>query len=211
MDPYCGCGTTLHVAEASRRPWIGIDITHLAIAVVEYRFRERLNEQPRVIGRPGDMEAARDLFKRDPFQFEAWAVSRIRGMLPNERKTGDRGVDGHGYARANGERHLVIAQVKGGKRVAPNLVREFIGSMADSDAIMGVMIAMDNNTVTSGARQALAAGTVEIAGQTYPKMQLFTIEDYFEGLYPELPVMLTAYANREPDMIDLADQGVPFG
>ena len=65
--------------------------------------------------------------------------------------------------------------------------------------------------MTAGARQSLAVGTVEITGRTYPKMQLFTIEDYFAGRYPDLPVMLSAYANREPDMIDLADQGIPFG
>ncbi|MCY4475654.1 MAG: DNA methyltransferase [Chloroflexi bacterium] len=211
MDPYCGCGTTLHVAQASGRPWIGIDITHLAIAVVEFRFRERLNEQPNVIGRPEDMDAARDLFGRDPFQFEAWAVSRLRGMLPNERKTGDRGIDGRGYARDNGQRHLVMAQVKGGKNVGASVVRGMLGSMADSGAIMGVLIVMDNNSATSGVRSDLAVGSVEIAGRTYPKLQLFTIEDYFSGKYPDLPIMLTAFANREPDMIDLADQGVPFG
>ena len=211
MDPYCGCGTTLHVAQASGRPWVGIDVTHLAIAVVEFRFRERLNEQPNVIGRPEDLDAARDLFDRDPFQFEAWAVSRLRGMLPNERKTGDRGIDGRGYARDNGRRHLVMAQVKGGKSVGPSVVREMLGSMVDSDAIMGVLIVMDNNSATSGVRSDIAVGTVEIAGRKFPKLQLFTIEDYFSGKYPDLPVMLSAFANREPDMIDLADQGVAFG
>ena len=31
LDPFCGCGTAVHVAEKLRRRWIGIDITHLAI------------------------------------------------------------------------------------------------------------------------------------------------------------------------------------
>ena len=157
------------------------------------------------------MEAARDLFERDPFQFEAWAVSRIRGMLPNERKTGDRGIDGEGYARDNGKRHLVIAQVKGGKKVGPNVVRELLGSMADREAIMGLLIVMDNESATAGVRRDVAVGTVEVDGRVYPKLQLFSIEDYFAGKYPELPVMLSGFARREPDMIDLAEQGVPFG
>ena len=83
--------------------------------------------------------------------------------------------------------------------------------MVDSDAIMGVLIVMDNNSATSGVRSDIAVGTVEIAGRKFPKLQLFTIEDYFSGKYPDLPVMLSAFANREPDMIDLADQGVAFG
>ncbi len=205
MDPYCGCGTALHVAEATGRSWIGIDITHLAIAVVEYRFRERLNQQPRVIGRPEDIDAARDLFARDPFQFEAWAVSLIRGMLPNERKSGDRGVDGRGYAPDNGGRHLVIAQVKGGKSIGPSVVRELIGTMDSEDALLGVLIAMDSSIVSTAAKSALASGTVRFKGRVYPRMQLFTIEDYFDGVRPELPLLLSEYSNREPDLMDLAE------
>lgn len=205
MDPYCGCGTTLHVAQATGRPWVGIDITHLAISVVEYRFRERLNEQPRVVGKPEDMDAARDLFTRDPFQFEAWAVSLIRGMLPNERQTGDRGVDGRGYARDNGGRHLVIAQVKEGRRVGPSAVRELVGTLESEGALLGVLITMDADSVTSGAISALATGTVQIGDTNYPKLQLFTIEDYYAGRRPDLPLMLSAYSKREPDLLDLAD------
>ena len=31
LDPFCGCGTTITVAERLKRRWLGIDITHLAI------------------------------------------------------------------------------------------------------------------------------------------------------------------------------------
>ena len=33
LDPFCGCGTAVAVAERLKRRWIGIDITHLAIAL----------------------------------------------------------------------------------------------------------------------------------------------------------------------------------
>ena len=35
LDPFCGCGTALNVAERLKRRWIGIDITHLAITLIK--------------------------------------------------------------------------------------------------------------------------------------------------------------------------------
>ncbi|MBM3552513.1 MAG: site-specific DNA-methyltransferase, partial [Alphaproteobacteria bacterium] len=32
LDPFCGCGTTIHAAQKLDRQWIGVDITHLAIS-----------------------------------------------------------------------------------------------------------------------------------------------------------------------------------
>ena len=42
LDPFCGCGTTVHAAQKLERQWIGIDITHLAISLIEKRLRRRL-------------------------------------------------------------------------------------------------------------------------------------------------------------------------
>lgn len=39
LDPFCGCGTTVVVAERLRRKWIGIDITYLAIDVIAKRLK----------------------------------------------------------------------------------------------------------------------------------------------------------------------------
>ncbi len=38
LDPFCGCGTTVTVAERLRRRWIGIDITPLAIHLIRRRL-----------------------------------------------------------------------------------------------------------------------------------------------------------------------------
>lgn len=32
LDPFCGCGTTIHAAQKLGRQWIGIDVTHLHLA-----------------------------------------------------------------------------------------------------------------------------------------------------------------------------------
>ena len=36
------------------------------------------------------------LAKRDKYQFEVWAATRIDGIRPNQKKGRDRGIDGRG-------------------------------------------------------------------------------------------------------------------
>src|SRR5437879_1284575 len=40
LDPFCGCGTTIHAAQKLKRRWMGIDITHLAISLIEKRLKD---------------------------------------------------------------------------------------------------------------------------------------------------------------------------
>ena len=40
LDPFCGCGTAVAAAEKLGRKWIGIDITHLAIALIKKRITD---------------------------------------------------------------------------------------------------------------------------------------------------------------------------
>src|SRR3989304_6963303 len=37
LDPFCGCGTTVVVAQKLNRRWAGIDITHLAVGLIKHR------------------------------------------------------------------------------------------------------------------------------------------------------------------------------
>ena len=76
LDPFCGCGTTVHAAQKLKRQWIGIDVTHLAIGLIEDRLKEAF---PGIVyevhGVPKDVDAARDLAKRDPHEFQKWIVA----------------------------------------------------------------------------------------------------------------------------------------
>jgi adenine specific DNA methylase Mod len=38
LDPFCGCGTTIAVAQKLNRRWIGIDVTYLAISLIKARL-----------------------------------------------------------------------------------------------------------------------------------------------------------------------------
>jgi adenine specific DNA methylase Mod len=60
LDPFCGCGTTIHAAQKLKRQWIGIDITHLAISLIEKRLNDAFpGIQYEVHGTPKDLEGAR--------------------------------------------------------------------------------------------------------------------------------------------------------
>ena len=205
LDPYCGCGTALHVAEETKRKWTGIDITHLAIAIIEYRFKEKLGVSPQVIGQPEDLSGAEELHKRDPFQFEAWAVSRIPGMSPNERQQGDRGIDGRGFVKAGEKHHLILAQVKGGKNIGPKDIRDFRGTLDRENALMGVFIVMDRGVLTKGVQGEIASGGfAELTGKKYPCIQAWTIQDFFStpSVLPNLPTMMeSTYRQGQQDLI----------
>ena len=198
LDPFCGCGTAVQAAQDLDRRWVGIDITHLAIGLVEGRLRE-IGVTPRVAGAPQDFASARDLAQRDPFQFESWAVTRLDGFRPNQRQTGDGGIDGEmrfekpsGPGRRSSESGRVIAQVKSG-RWTLNDLRALIGSMHDAHnpADLGVLIVTDPPGPRSQAPTVAArAGMAKISDVDYPRVQIWPISEYFEGRTPNLPIAI---------------------
>ncbi len=118
LDPFCGCGTTVHAAEKLDRRWIGIDITHLAIQLIKRRLNEAFPKISfDIIGEPKDLDGARVLAVQDKYEFQKWALSMI-GAQPFKggKKGGDRGVDGFLYIKPDGKKtEKVIISVKGGQ------------------------------------------------------------------------------------------------
>ena len=198
LDPFCDCGTAVRAAQELGRRWVGIDVTHLAIGLVESRLGE-IGVTPRVAGAPQDFASARDLAQRDPFQFESWAVTRLDGFRPNRRQTGDGGVDGemrfekpNGPGRRSSESGRVIAQVKSG-RWTLNDLRALIGSMEDAHnpADLGVLIVTDPPGQRSQAPTVAArAGITRIGDVDYPRVQIWPISEHFEGRTPNLPIAI---------------------
>ena len=198
LDPFCGCGTAVLAAEELGRRWIGIDVTHLAIGLVESRLGE-VGVTPVVAGAPRDLVSARDLAQRDPFQFESWAVTRLDGFRPNRRQVGDGGIDGemrfeipNGVGRRRSETGKAIAQVKAG-RWTLNDLRALIGAMDDphSPAELGVLIVMTPPGARSQAPAVAArAGVTRIDDHDYPRVQIWPIAEYFEGRFPDLPIAI---------------------
>ena len=127
LDPFCGCGTSIHAAQKLKREWIGIDITHLAISLIEKRLKDAFpGIEYEVHGTPKDLDGARDLSFRDKYQFQWWAVSLVNAVpFAGKKKGADSGIDGLIYFKPEGKTtEKAIVSVKGGDNVNVAMVRD---------------------------------------------------------------------------------------
>lgn len=191
LDPFCGCGTTIEAAQELNRRWIGIDVTVLAIDVVERRLNRRglrRNVDYKVDGIPLDMDGARRLFREDAHTFQLWALTLVDGQ-PREggKKGADRGVDGFIYfqddVRTVGQ---AIVSVKGGENIHAEHVRDLIGTMHSQGAKLGVLVTLNRPTAAM-ERAAREAESVEAGGKLRPRVQICTVEELLKGRKPTLP------------------------
>lgn len=185
LDPFCGCGTTVHAAEKLGRQWIGIDVTHLAIGLIEKRLRDAFEDvQFTTHGVPQDISGARDMAKRGRedgryyFEFEKWALSLINAQPGNMSKRGaDKGIDGNIYFDKT---KRAIVSVKAGENVSVAMIRDLRGVIEREGAEIGIFLTLAEPKKTMVA-EAAAAGQCEIDGfDPVPRIQIVTIEDALE-------------------------------
>lgn len=186
LDPFCGCGTAVHAAQKLKRKWIGIDITHLAISLIEKRLKDAFGKRCKyeVHGTPQDVEAARDLAKRDKYQFQWWAVSLVEAQPFQGRKKGaDTGVDGLKFFRDldKQDARKIVVSVKGGENLKADDVRSLMAVRERETAEIALFLSLE--TPTKGMiADAASAGFFESAtGKKYPRVQLLTIEGLLSG------------------------------
>jgi DNA modification methylase len=223
LDPFCGCGTTVAVAQRLGRRWIGIDVTYLAVDLIQKRLQDAFGESVadtfEVHGIPRDLPGAHALFDESPLDFERWAVSLVRAT-PNAKQVGDKGSDGviRFFTDTKGTTGRSVVSVKGGKMIGPNFVRDLLGTVQTQKAEMGVLITMEEPT--RGMKDAADhAGTYTwpVSGETFPRIQLATVGDLLAGKRPRTPSPLTPYiaAKRlqppKPDQTSLDDLGFSDG
>lgn len=191
LDPFCGCGTTIHAAQKLQRQWIGIDITHLAISLIEKRLKDAFTGIAfEVHGTPKDLDGARDLARRDKYQFQWWAVSLIDAQPYGGKKKGaDGGIDGLIYFRSDAKTtERAIVSVKGGDNVGVHMVRELKGTMELEKAPIGVLMLLTTPTRPM-EKEAAASGFYTLGGRQYPKLQIITVEQALHGLKPAIPLI----------------------
>ncbi len=193
LDPFCGCGTAVIAAQKLNRRWIGIDITHLAVSLIEKRLRDAFPGIAfEVHGTPKDADGARNLASRDKYQFQWWACSLV-GAQPyqGKKKGSDTGIDGLIFFQdGKAEAKKIIVSVKGGEHVGAAMVRDLKGTMEREKADLSLLV-----TLTSPTRpmetEAASAGFYESPhhGQ-FPRLQILTIEGLMEGRerprYPDI-------------------------
>lgn len=184
LDPFCGCGTTVHAAEKLDRKWIGIDVTHLAIGLIEKRLRDAFPKvEFQTHGVPQDISGARDLAARGRgdrnyyFEFEKWALSLIAAQPGNFGKKGaDRGIDGRIPFGPKSE-GLALVSVKAGDNVGVSMIRDLRGTIEREGADIGVFLTLAEPTRPMVA-EAAAAGHCELPGfAPVPKVQIVTVEE----------------------------------
>lgn len=189
LDPFCGCGTAVVAAEKMGRRWLGIDVTHLAIAVMKYRLQSSFpGVAVPVGGEPVDAGGARQLWVDDPYEFQWWANSLVMAVPKDGKKKGaDQGIDGVRYfvEDHSGRLKRCLVQVKGGK-VGAREVRELKGTL-DGRAELGLLIVQQEPTEPMH-REAIGAGLYRSpAWGEFPRVQIATVADLLEGRGPQLP------------------------
>ena len=200
LDPFCGCGTAVAAAEKLNRQWLGIDITHLSVALMKNRMKTMFNLDAgtdyRVTGEPQDVGSAQALFDQDPYQFQFWAVSLLEAQPRDQQKRGpDGGIDGMFYFIDGPKRtpQKVVIQVKGGGTEAKD-VRDLKGVLDREKAAIGLLITLQEPT--RNMRQEEASGGFyrsEIWQGNYPKIQIRTINQLLDNHGFELPPRQSAY------------------
>ena len=189
LDPFCGCGTAVAAAHKLGRQWLGIDVTHLAVALMKNRLKTAFDLAPgtdyKVVGEP-----------QDPHQFQFWAVSLLEAQPQSEQKRGaDQGIDGLLYFIDGQKRtpHKIVVQVKGGHVSSPQ-VRDLKGVVEREQAAMGLFISLDEPTAPM--RSEAASGGLfqsDVWQRDFPKIQLRTIGEMMTGSGFDLPPRPAAY------------------
>ena len=222
LDPFCGCGTAVAVAERLGRRWVGIDITHLAISLMKHRlhdtFRDELSEY-KVVGLPEDVASARALATESEhdgrYQFEYWALGLVDARPATDKKGADSGIDGYinFFDDNSGKAKRIIIQVKSG-HVNRSMIATLKGDMERESAAIGIFITLEEPS-NPMQQEAIAAGFYEpegLPGNQYPKVQTLTIEQLLDGAQAQYPRFGTAATFRQaPRRVEEGHQGGFFG
>lgn len=211
LDPFCGCGTTVAVAERLHRKWVGIDISMLAVNVILQRMKEHYpNININIDGIPMDYEGACRLAEKDKFSFQDWAISLIGANPPSgeTRKGADRGIDGlilfyDRHDIKNPELRKIVVQVKGGNTGRGDIAK-LKGDIERENAPMGILITLNNPTSEMKREANLAGEYIYSNTVSFPKIQILSLRDWFDGKTIKLPT--TNIVNPFKRAVAKADQ-----
>jgi DNA modification methylase len=218
LDPFCGCGTTVAVAQRLERQWIGIDITALATTLIEWRLKSAYKvvagKDFTIHGLPTTVEEARALATlatdKTRKQFEMWAVSLVNGRpTAGGRKGADKGIDGEiTFLKSATSSGRIMISVKSGK-VGAAQIRDLRGVLEREKAEGGIFITLENPTKDMKSEAVAAGFYAAQAGtntQNFPKIQIATIADLLVGNLPKLPLIANPYQHAVKGITRIADQ-----
>ncbi len=215
LDPFSGCGTAVVAAQKLKRKWIGIDITHLAVALLKYRLKDAFGiiegKDYQIVGEPTDLASARQLAQEDRYQFQWWALSLIQAKPIGSqsgskagKKGKDRGIDGiiSFIDDAYNKPKQIIVQVKSGK-VKSGDIRDLVGAVEREKAVIGVFITLENPSKDMNT-EAVSAGFYFSLGwnREYPKIQILTVEALLNGGQVQMPPVKATFKEAKKEITE---------
>jgi len=226
LDAYCGCGTTVAVAEKLNRQWIGIDITYQSISLILKRLEDSFGrdftkevvdsetkeiKQPATLklnGVPQDFASAVALANRQDDrlrkEFEKWAVltfANNRAVI-NDKKGADQGIDGTAFM-VDVDEHgkqiykQVLFSVKSNKTLSPTVVRDLFGTIEREKAAIGYLITL--YPMENLIKESKKYGTYQnkMFGHAYPKIEIISIQEMLDGKRLSLPMTIEVLKSAE--------------
>ena len=212
LDPFCGCGTAVAVAQRLDRRWIGIDLTYEATNLIKSRFLDAFGQGVSfsVVGEPTTVEDAAALAREDRHQFEAWALGLVGARRAGKKKGADHGVDGRVlfHEKPGGKTRQVIFSVKSGP-VGVDQVRDLRGVLDREKAEIGVVLTL--REPTGAMRKEAASGGFYTSGSEgagswgkHPKLQLLTIRELLDGKRIDMPPLTGSLTFRRAPKVERA-------
>jgi len=212
LDAYCGCGTSVAVAERLNRKWIGMDVTYQSISLILKRLEEHFGaatlKSIQLSGVPEDFSSAEALANKEDDklrkEFEKWAIltfSNNRAII-NEKKGADGGIDGTAFLldfnkKGEQDHKEILFSVKSNKSLSPSVVRDLNGTIEREGAVMGFLITLYK--AENLVKESKKYGTYNniMLGQTYPKIQVISVEEILEGKTMKIPTSLEVLKDAE--------------
>jgi site-specific DNA-methyltransferase (adenine-specific) len=194
-DFFCGCGTTIAVAERLKRNWLGVDISHLAIGLIEkrlfYSYGKAIKATYEINGFPQDLASAKELAhgQGGRLKFQDWIIESKLGGVHNPKRTADGGWDGHATFQMDKKKAIILIEVKSGHVNVKNL-REFIHVVNAQQASIGVLVCFAEYVTRPMLLEAKNQGyyNQEFFGNRYDKIQILTVEDILDDQEIQKPV-----------------------
>ena len=203
MDPFSGCGTTMHAAEMLGRSWVGIDIEPMALSVLRERFDiADFDVDFEVRGIPSknsyDEERWKQLAAEESLKFERAVIGQIDNCVPwRDRQVADRGIDGVvTFPVGRDEYRHAIVSVKGGRSLNPSMLRDLLGTVereTEHGVVAGVLVCAYEPTQGT-LEETRLAGDFEAFGRWYPRLSVITLAELFRRMRensPGLPLPAT--------------------
>lgn len=191
LDAFCGCGTTVAVAQRLNRKWIGIDISYNAVSIIKERlintYGREIVSKFTELGEPKDFESAKQLALKagdNRKEFEKWSIAKYSNnkAFVNNNKGGDGGIDGTAYIKIDkNETKKILFSVKSGEKLSPSVVRDLFGVVEREEAAFGILITLYpfDNLVKEANKYGYFKNP--ITGKQYKKIQIIDIVKIMEG------------------------------